>query len=136
MAVQPPDASPLHATEPTFPRQGDAFPAIRAYAAPMRALPVLLVLGLVVFALVDCLQTPSPEVRQVPKPLWLAAIVLVPVLGALGWLLLGRPRSGRRPATPRRRPLAPDDDPDFLRGLRPPPPPARGEDEPGDPQRP
>jgi len=39
-------------------------------------------------------------------------------LGAVAWLAVGRPR-GPRPAPPQQqaRPLAPDDDPDFLRGL-------------------
>ena len=103
----------------------------------MRVLPVLLLLGLVVYALVDCLQTPSRDVRSASKPLWLAVIVLVPVVGAAGWLLLGRRRPTGR-AGSRRRPLAPDDDPDFLRSLRgeqPPPPRPPGEDEPGDASR-
>ena len=83
----------------------------------LRVLPLLLALAVVVYALIDCLQTDSRRVRRAPKPMWLLAIVLLPVLGALGWLIAGRP-PGARPSRPVRRPLAPDDDPDFLRWLR------------------
>lgn len=88
----------------------------------MRVLPILLILGLVVYALFDCAQTPSAQMRFAPKPVWLLAILVLPVLGALGWLFLGRPRLERGPS--RRGPglVAPDDDPDFLRSLRPDPP--------------
>ena len=68
--------------------------------------------------------------------MWLLAILLLPVLGALAWLFLGRPRVERAPQRPRRAPVAPDDDPDFLRSLRhdPPPKPAPNEGDAGEPQ--
>ena len=46
-------------------------------------------------------------------------IVVFPLLGSIAWLWVGRPKtrpSSQRPQ--RNRPVAPDDDPDFLRGLR------------------
>lgn len=77
----------------------------------------LLGLALTVYALVDCLQTPEKRARYLPKVAWPAVIVLVPLLGPLAWLALGKvrgaPGGGRRPRGPR----GPDDDPDFLRGL-------------------
>jgi Phospholipase_D-nuclease N-terminal len=84
-----------------------------------RLLPLVLGLAVVVFALVDCLQSPAQRVRTLPKPAWVAAILLVPLAGAVAWLIAGRPRS-KPDAAPRPppRPVAPDDDPDFLRQLR------------------
>lgn len=95
-----------------------------------RVLPVLIALVLTVWAVVDCVQTPSTQARILPKPLWLVCIILVPFIGAAAWLVLGRPRSvglGTGGATggpfggtnkrPRPQPVAPDDDPDFLNSL-------------------
>jgi hypothetical protein len=75
-------------------------------------------IGLLVYCLIDCLQTDSLLVRNLPKLAWVALIVLVPVAGSIAWLVAGRPlRQPPRPAGT----IAPDDDPDFLRGLRRPP---------------
>lgn len=95
-----------------------------------RVLPVLIALVLTVWAIVDCVQTPSNEARILPKSLWLVCIVLVPFVGAGAWLVLGRARSfnvgpggagsnlgGGAKRGPRPQPIAPDDDPDFLRSL-------------------
>jgi Phospholipase_D-nuclease N-terminal len=96
------------------------------------ALPLLLA----IFALVDCAQTPPREVRRLPKVAWLAVIVL-PLVGPVLWLLFGREHSalrdlvwpssesGRAGPGPRRT-VAPDDDPDFLRDLGHGPPRPRG----------
>lgn len=100
-------------------------------------LPVIVAVALAVYALIDCSQSERHRLRSLSKPLWLVIIVLVPVLGPVAWLLLGRPQSGGaagpRPAA-RPRPVAPDDNPDFLRRLNtagPPPqqpkPPARND---------
>jgi hypothetical protein len=79
----------------------------------------LLSLGLLVFALVELTVTPGTAVRTLPKPLWYVVLVL-PLVGPLAWLLLGRPRRRDRsaPSAPPARPVAPDDDEDFLRELR------------------
>ena len=91
-----------------------------------RGLPVLLEIGLLVFCVVDCLQTPRGATRFLGRRLWLVLIVLVPLAGGLAWLFAGRPRRhGRtRPtaygpsshAGPGR-PLGPDDDPQFIADL-------------------
>src|SRR6476646_12123132 len=61
--------------------------------------PVLMViLGLVVFSLVDLVRAPS--VRYLPKVVWGVIIVLVSTpLGAIAYLVFGRPRrsGGSRP---------------------------------------
>lgn len=83
----------------------------------LRYLPTLLVVGLLVYCLIDCAQAPAPSVRTLPKPAWLLVIVVLPLLGSVGWLLVGRPSGPAHRGGPPRRPQGPDDDPDFLRGL-------------------
>ena len=78
----------------------------------------LISLGLLVYAVVDLVSTPAPQVRTLPKWLW-AVVVLPPVVGPVSWLLFGRARATpAAPTAPPSRPLAPDDDEDFLRELR------------------
>ncbi len=76
-------------------------------------------LALVVLALISSLSTDKPAVRVMPRALWVAVILVVPILGAVAWFLVGRPKpmdGGRAPRGPRG-PSSPDDDPDFLRSL-------------------
>ena len=79
----------------------------------------LVVLGLFAYAVVDLVTTPAAAVRTLPKPLWFV-VVLPPLFGPLAWLCFGRARRprGEAPAAPPSRPVAPDDDEDFLRDLR------------------
>ena len=80
-----------------------------------RALPFVLLLAVTVFALVEAIMTPKAELAR--KGWWVAAIVLLPLVGPLLWLVVGRRSREDRGGGGRRPPLAPDDDPDFLRGL-------------------
>jgi drug/metabolite transporter (DMT)-like permease len=73
-----------------------------------------LVLALDVFAIVDLAVIDPRRVRTLNKPVWVLIIVLLPVIGALLWFLVGRER---RDAGGQRRTVAPDDDPAFLRNL-------------------
>jgi 8-oxo-dGTP pyrophosphatase MutT (NUDIX family) len=92
-----------------------------------KALIVIVVVVLLVYAFFDLVATPSTRVKYLPKLVWFAVVVLVPVVGPLLWVLLGqrrdRPQPPRPPGGeygwPGGRPPAkgPDDDPDFLRGL-------------------
>jgi hypothetical protein len=79
----------------------------------------LVTLGLFVYAVVDLVSTPASAVRTLPKPLWFV-VVLPPVFGPIAWLLFGRARRprGNASSAPPVRPVAPDDDEDFLRDLR------------------
>jgi hypothetical protein len=75
---------------------------------------VLLILALVltafwVYTIVDCSVQPANRHRGVSKPIWILIVILLPVLGGLLWLLVGRVR--RATIIARR---APDDDPEFL----------------------
>ena len=83
----------------------------------LRVLPVLLALGLAIYALVDCVSTPDEQVRNLPKLGWIALIVLIQIVGPIAWLIAGRPKRGRGGKRPPRRTLPPDDDPDFLKKL-------------------
>lgn len=112
-----------------------------------RVLLVLAGVAVTIYALVDAVRADDADVRVMPKPYWVTLVILFPVLGALAWLIWGRPvpdqpnwwealargRFGTR-ATPGRD-SAPDDDPGFLaalddpvrkRGRRPTPPPSSG----------
>lgn len=86
----------------------------------LRFLVPAAVFVVMLYAFIDCLQTRRGTVRTLPKWLWLVVVVLVPLVGALAWLFVGRPR---RPslvgagASRRGGPVAPDDDPAFLRKL-------------------
>ncbi|TDN91887.1 PLDc N-terminal domain-containing protein [Microbacterium sp. BK668] len=74
----------------------------------------LLILALVatafwVFTIVDCAVQPANRHRGVSKPVWVLIVVLLPVLGGILWLIVGRVRASSIAAR-----RAPDDDPEFL----------------------
>jgi hypothetical protein len=106
----------------------------------LRLLPMLLILALALFAVIDCLSRDDDEIRGLPKVLWVLVILLFPLLGSLAWFFAGRPRGAALPGPgfgsggsgsggerrfglpggfgrPGPRPVAPDDDPEFLRRL-------------------
>ncbi|MFI1969378.1 hypothetical protein BLA24_14125 [Streptomyces cinnamoneus] len=94
----------------------------------LRYLPFLLILALWIYAFVDCLNTPEDEVRGLPKLAWVFVILLFGevLVGPVAWIMAGRPRAaagprsyGRRGADKERRWVAPDDNPEFLRSLKP-----------------
>ena len=58
----------------------------------MRAGLALIILVLNVLAIVSILGTRRGASRRLA---WVAAVVLLPLIGALGWLTLGRARSRR-----------------------------------------
>ena len=84
-----------------------------------KAFLVLAAVVLAVYSLYDLVATPRDRVQHLPKWGWALLIVLAPYAGALLWIVFGvtkgRSTGGNRPRPPR--PLGPDDDPDFLRGL-------------------
>jgi Phospholipase_D-nuclease N-terminal len=92
------------------------------------ALLFLADLALVVVALIDCLSCDARDVRALPRFAWIFLILLFSPVGPIVWFLAGRPQqvgvgggvgtASRFPERQRqRRQLAPDDDPDFLKGI-------------------
>jgi hypothetical protein len=74
------------------------------------------VVGLMVWSIVDIVLIENNRVRGIPKAGWIIIVVLLPIIGPVLWFLLGRERlsaAGRYAATP----IAPDDDPAFLNQL-------------------
>jgi hypothetical protein len=84
------------------------------------------------YAILDALTAPAERVRNLPKAIWMIIVILLLDIGAVAWFVWGRPRAevnarvrpspfgwqthgGRRGVS---RPVAPDDDADFLRRLR------------------
>src|SRR5680860_323512 len=76
----------------------------------------LAVLILTVYTVVDCALFERSRVRGLPRWVWIVVIVLVPLIGPLLWLFVGRGRGGT-PVGRSFRTVAPDDDPDFLKSL-------------------
>ncbi|GAA1583141.1 hypothetical protein GCM10009789_41180 [Kribbella sancticallisti] len=89
----------------------------------VRFLPFLISLVLSVYALFSCIQTRDEDVPYLPKLVWIVLIVFVPFVGPITWLLMSRNHGRRRSESaaprpkPTGRPVAPDDDPDFLASL-------------------
>ncbi|WP_422770999.1 PLD nuclease N-terminal domain-containing protein [Plantactinospora sp. WMMC1484] len=94
------------------------------------ALLAVIQLVLAVFALISCLSAEDDEIRALPRFAWVLIILFFPLVGSIAWFVAGRPQSagrptfGTRPAggrpsvgPDRRVPVAPDDDPEFLRSL-------------------
>ena len=92
-----------------------------AYPRSMiRVAGVLLGLAFYIYSIIDVLRSDKSLTRTLPKYVWLVIVIVLPILGGLFWLLLGRiwPAGGlggraRRGSGPG----APDDDPKFLRKL-------------------
>ena len=94
----------------------------------------LALLGLWIFCLVDVVTTPEWECRHLPKMAWVLIVLVLPDVGSIVWLVAGRPRVGavrpgglpykgntgypeyERPG--RHVAQKPEDDEEFLRGLR------------------
>jgi hypothetical protein len=66
----------------------------------LRFLLVLAVVGLHVYALIDCMRTSPTLVRGLPFAAWVTVVIFLPVVGPLLWLWSGRPEAfdpvGRR----------------------------------------
>jgi Phospholipase_D-nuclease N-terminal len=96
----------------------------------LRVLPAFIAVALLVAALIDAAQTPESQVRNLQKWVWILIILVVPFAGPVSWFIAGRPRNtGPVTATNRQGPTrprfeqphfgrAPDDDPEFLAGLK------------------
>lgn len=71
--------------------------------------------ALTIYTLIECARAERSRIRSLPKPAWFAVIILLPLVGAGLWFLLGRPVASSGASAPKS--MAPDDDEDFLRQL-------------------
>ena len=102
----------------------------------MRLILTVLVIALTIYSLLDCARTPDDSMpARMPKYLWVIVIIALTVVGPIAWIIMSRVKAAeerggyveptvwssregtqlRRPERPR--PVAPDDDPEFLRNL-------------------
>lgn len=63
------------------------------------------------YSLVDAAMTDHSRARGVSKPVWIVIIVLLPVIGAVLWLMIGKGSPASGSGSQHR--VAPDDDPRF-----------------------
>jgi hypothetical protein len=82
-----------------------------------RVLVAVVVLAIFVYGLVDVIRTDKHLTRGISKTSWIIVMVVLPVVGAALWFIIGRPRAGSPAPQSYSHPTAPDDDPDFLRNL-------------------
>jgi len=81
-----------------------------------------------VFCIFDVIASEPTIVRNLPKLVWLLIVIIVPDVGSIAWLVLGRPRGAafspgataarrQRPQRAAREPVGPDDAPHFLKSI-------------------
>jgi hypothetical protein len=83
----------------------------------LRVVVTVAVLVVFVYGLVDVIRTDPRQTKGISKPAWIVVQIVLPVIGALLWFLIGRPRGTGPTPVSYSHPVAPDDDPDFLRNL-------------------
>lgn len=82
----------------------------------LRVLMIAIPLAVTIYALIDAITAPKWDVRTLPKAVWIAVIIVLLIVGAALWFVLGRPTGSRRPGHPSRA-IGPDDDPGFLSSI-------------------
>lgn len=83
----------------------------------LRVVGILLALAVYIYFIIDVVRTPRGQVRNLPKFLWLLVVVIIPIIGGVLWFFLGRVKPENGGFFRKRGPVAPDDDPRFLRKL-------------------
>ena len=82
----------------------------------LAVIAVIITTALTIFSIIDCSRTPESSIRALPKWAWLVFIIVVPGVGALAWIIAGRPKGPGRPRK-NKKIIPPDDNPDFLKKL-------------------
>ena len=77
-----------------------------------------LLIALWLYCIFDVIATDEILIRSLPKMAWLIIVIIIPDIGSIAWLALGRPQfAGWRPGDAEgrqtRRVVAPEDRPDF-----------------------
>src|SRR4051794_22176138 len=58
----------------------------------------IFLLGLWIYCIFDAISTDASMVRNLPKNFWIILVIILPDVGSIAWLVLGRPeRAGWRP---------------------------------------
>lgn len=83
----------------------------------LRVVVPIVVLVVFVYGLVDVIRTDARLTKGISKPAWIVVQIVLPVVGAVLWFIIGRPRGTRAAPASYSHPIAPDDDPEFLRNL-------------------
>lgn len=86
----------------------------------VRVLLLVIPVVITVYALIDAIMADRRRVTVLPRSIWALVIIALPVIGAVLWFAVGRPRGTGRNASPRV--VGPDDDPGFLAQIRRPKP--------------
>lgn len=73
-------------------------------------LGVVVAVALTVYAVVDCAMSDANRTRIFRKPIWLVIVLLLPVIGPLLWIFMGKGPVGKDQR-------APDNDIDYLRSI-------------------
>jgi hypothetical protein len=80
---------------------------------------IFIAVALFIYALVDTISIYETRIKSLNKISWVFIVILIPILGPILWLTLGKARRNDPDSVPRgqrgRTTLAPDDDPVFLR---------------------
>jgi Phospholipase_D-nuclease N-terminal len=69
---------------------------------PLGVLFVLFAVGVWAYCLIDAIMTPQHELRSLTPMSWALLITVLPVIGAIAWLLAGRPDRAWRIPMPQR----------------------------------
>ncbi|HZE65620.1 MAG TPA: PLD nuclease N-terminal domain-containing protein [Sporichthyaceae bacterium] len=64
----------------------------------------LATLALFVYCVINVIQTPEGEIRNLPKVVWLLIVLVFPLVGSVAWLVAGRPEGGRQSPSAYERP--------------------------------
>ncbi len=78
---------------------------------------MLISVGVIIYALVDCWRSRPDEVARLSRSGWTIIILVLPLVGAVAYLAVGRAGTAAPSWRTGPRTTAPDDDPDFLRAL-------------------
>lgn len=82
----------------------------------------LAILLLIIYSVFDAIRSDEALIRNLPKVFWVLLIIFTGPIGAVAWLVLGRPeRAPRTPGTTDfqapRKPVGPEDSPSFMSAL-------------------
>ncbi|MEV4494223.1 PLD nuclease N-terminal domain-containing protein [Micromonospora arborensis] len=94
--------------------------------ARLYVLLFLVQIVLAVCALISCLSAEEGQIRSLPRIVWVLIILFFPLVGSIAWFVAGREPSsgagkgwsGGTAQRQQHRPVAPDDDPEFLRSMQ------------------